>query len=447
MRDGRRDPRRRRARHRAGRAVRRRAARRPRASWTCRRRRRSMPCGDAGSCADFFEHGFAAARTCAAWTARASTRSCCTRRSGCSCRSSPSSTRRIGRRVPRVQRLDRRLLRDRPGPPGRRRRSCRSPTCALAVDAAARRRARPARRDGAPQPPLRPQPRRPAYDPLYDVLEEHRPRARRCTRASACAAPTIGRDRQRDVRHPPRLSHPMEQMAAMASLCSTARSNGTRACGSRSSSRAPGWLPYWLARLDGHAEWMRDTETAGLSLHAVGVLRPPVRDLHRPRRPAGGVDRRRRSAPTTWCGPATSRTPTPCTRTRSSSFLNESAEHGLDGAELDAVLWDTPVASTGWRTASARPEAGSRHGRHGRRHAHCGREAFPRHEWERAYDLLRAADADSRLGPEDLEQLAEGRVGLATTPTCSTRSNGPRSGSLTPGIGGAQRRVALRLRG
>jgi predicted TIM-barrel fold metal-dependent hydrolase len=26
-----------------------------------------------------------------------------------------------------------------------------------------------------------------------------------------------------------------------------------------------------------------------------------------------------------------------------SSFLKESAEHGLDGAELDAVLWDTPI--------------------------------------------------------------------------------------------------------
>ena len=27
-----------------------------------------------------------------------------------------------------------------------------------------------------------------------------------------------------------------------------------------------GWLPYWLARLDEHREWMADTECAGLSL-------------------------------------------------------------------------------------------------------------------------------------------------------------------------------------
>jgi class 3 adenylate cyclase len=37
----------------------------------------------------------------------------------------------------------------------------------------------------------------------------------------------------------------------------------------------------------------------------------------------------------------------------------------------------------------------------------AGREAFTRHEWERAYDLFHAADADGQLPPEDLEQLAE----------------------------------------
>jgi class 3 adenylate cyclase len=37
----------------------------------------------------------------------------------------------------------------------------------------------------------------------------------------------------------------------------------------------------------------------------------------------------------------------------------------------------------------------------------AGREAFARHEWEQAYEVLRASDADTRLGPEDLECLAE----------------------------------------
>jgi class 3 adenylate cyclase len=36
----------------------------------------------------------------------------------------------------------------------------------------------------------------------------------------------------------------------------------------------------------------------------------------------------------------------------------------------------------------------------------AGREAFARHEWEPAYELLSASDAESPLGPEDLEMLA-----------------------------------------
>jgi class 3 adenylate cyclase len=37
----------------------------------------------------------------------------------------------------------------------------------------------------------------------------------------------------------------------------------------------------------------------------------------------------------------------------------------------------------------------------------AGREAHTRHEWEQAYELLRAVDADAPLGPEDLERLAD----------------------------------------
>jgi class 3 adenylate cyclase len=37
----------------------------------------------------------------------------------------------------------------------------------------------------------------------------------------------------------------------------------------------------------------------------------------------------------------------------------------------------------------------------------AGREAFARHEWDQAYERLRAAEADTSLGPEDLERLAD----------------------------------------
>jgi class 3 adenylate cyclase len=36
-----------------------------------------------------------------------------------------------------------------------------------------------------------------------------------------------------------------------------------------------------------------------------------------------------------------------------------------------------------------------------------GRDAHARHEWDRAYNLLRSVDGDSPLGPEDLERLAD----------------------------------------
>jgi hypothetical protein len=132
----------------------------------------------------------------------------------------------------------------------------------------------------------------------------------------------------------------MEQMAAMASLVLEGALNVTRAFGSRLES-GTGWLPYWLARSTDTPSGCTTPETAGLSLtpseyftRQCMISTDPTTRWRR--------GRCRRWAPTTSCGPVTSRTPTPCTR-RGRSFLNESAEHGLDGAELDAVLWDTPV--------------------------------------------------------------------------------------------------------
>jgi hypothetical protein len=37
----------------------------------------------------------------------------------------------------------------------------------------------------------------------------------------------------------------------------------------------------------------------------------------------------------------------------------------------------------------------------------AGREAHGRHEWEQAYELFRAVDAETPLEPDDLERLAD----------------------------------------
>jgi predicted TIM-barrel fold metal-dependent hydrolase len=101
------------------------------------------------------------------------------------------------------------------------------------------------------------------YDPLYAdlaaaglVLAVHE---------GLGAGGTIGRDRAESfvIRHA--LSHPLEQMAAMASLMLDGALERHPTLRVAFLESGTGWLPYWLARLDEHAEWMRDSECADLS--------------------------------------------------------------------------------------------------------------------------------------------------------------------------------------
>jgi predicted TIM-barrel fold metal-dependent hydrolase len=104
-----------------------------------------------------------------------------------------------------------------------------------------------------------------AFDPLYDALEEtglvlgvHE--------ALGVRAPTIGRDRFEGFAARHMCSHPLEQMSAAVALLLGGvleRHDTLRVAFLESGT---GWLPYWLARLDEHREWMESTECAGLSL-------------------------------------------------------------------------------------------------------------------------------------------------------------------------------------
>jgi uncharacterized protein len=104
-----------------------------------------------------------------------------------------------------------------------------------------------------------------AFDPLYDALEEtglvlgvHE--------ALGVRAPTIGRDRFDGFAARHACSHPLEQMTAAVALLLGGvleRHEQLRVAFLESGT---GWLPYWLARLDEHREWMEGTECAGLSL-------------------------------------------------------------------------------------------------------------------------------------------------------------------------------------
>ena len=75
---------------------------------------------------------------------------------------------------------------------------------------------------------------------------------------------TIGTDRFDGFALRHALSHPMEQMAAMASLFLEGSLERHPTMKVAFLESGTGWLPYWLHRLDEHAEWATE-ECAGLS--------------------------------------------------------------------------------------------------------------------------------------------------------------------------------------
>ncbi len=180
-----------------------------------------------------------------------------------------------------------------------------------------------------------------AYDPLYDALEETG-LVLAVHEGLGLKGDTIGRDVSETfaVRHA--MSHPMEQMAAMASLVlegALERHPNLRVAFLESGT---GWLPYWLARLDNHAEWMEETETAGLTLTPSEYFARQCVICTDPDDPlAAWVVSEVGADHVMWASDFPH--PDALYPEAVASFLKESAEHGLDGADLDAVLWDTPM--------------------------------------------------------------------------------------------------------
>ena len=179
------------------------------------------------------------------------------------------------------------------------------------------------------------------YDPLYDALQEaglvfavHE--------GLGVRGPTIGREVSETfaVRHA--ISHPMEQMAAMASLVlegALERHDALRVAFLESGT---GWLPYWLARLDNHDEWMHESETAALSLTPSEYFARQCVICTDPDDPlAAWVVTQVGADHMMWASDFPH--PDALYPEAVTSFLKESAEHGLGGADLDTVLWDTPV--------------------------------------------------------------------------------------------------------
>jgi predicted TIM-barrel fold metal-dependent hydrolase len=105
-----------------------------------------------------------------------------------------------------------------------------------------------------------------AWSPLYDALEETGGVLAVHEALGVRTGNTIGSDRFTGFAARHTCSHPLEQMtAAVALLLGGVLERHPRLKVAFLES-GTGWLPYWLARLDDHREWMRDTECADLSL-------------------------------------------------------------------------------------------------------------------------------------------------------------------------------------
>ena len=201
-----------------------------------------------------------------------------------------------------------------------------------------------------------------AFDPLYEVMAGEGLILAVHEGLGLRGGPTIGSDRFTGFATRHALSHPLEQMAAMASLMldgALERHPGLKVAFLESGT---GWLPYWLARLDGHREWMADSECAELSRAPSEYFARQCVISSDPDDPLCawvvgevGADH------VLWASDFPH--PDALYPEAAASFLKEAAEHGLAGADLAAVLWDTPLRFYG---LEERFGAGAEAGRPGR---------------------------------------------------------------------------------
>jgi predicted TIM-barrel fold metal-dependent hydrolase len=175
-----------------------------------------------------------------------------------------------------------------------------------------------------------------AYDPLYAFLADaglilavHE--------GLGLRGPTIGADRFTSFTARHLLSHPMEQMAAMASLVldgALDRHPNLRVAFLESGT---GWLPYWLHRLDEHLVWAGiDRRPASVAFADQCVISTEADDeLVR------GVVDRVGADHVLWASDFPH--PDALFPDAATTFVSEARGQGLDDEDLATILWDSPV--------------------------------------------------------------------------------------------------------
>jgi predicted TIM-barrel fold metal-dependent hydrolase len=179
-----------------------------------------------------------------------------------------------------------------------------------------------------------------AYDPLYDALEETG-LVLSVHEGLGLRGDTIGRDRFDGFALRHACSHPLEQMAAMASLVldgALERHPRLRVAFLESGT---GWVPYWLSRLDDHREWMAESETKDLSLSASEYFaRQCVVSSDPEDRLAAESVRFLGADHVVWASDF------PHPDAEFPGAVAEFCEHasGIEQDDLDAVFWSTPLS-------------------------------------------------------------------------------------------------------
>jgi predicted TIM-barrel fold metal-dependent hydrolase len=182
-----------------------------------------------------------------------------------------------------------------------------------------------------------------AYDPLYETLAAEGLVLAVHEGLGVRGGPTIGADRFPGFALRHLCSHPMEQMAAAASLMlggALERHPGLRVAFLESGTA---WLPYWLSRLDQHRDWLRDGECRDLALAPSEYFARQCTISSDPEdRLVGWSVARLGADHVVWA----SDFPHPDAEFPDAvdEFLEAAAESGLAGAALDRVLWDSSVA-------------------------------------------------------------------------------------------------------
>jgi predicted TIM-barrel fold metal-dependent hydrolase len=176
----------------------------------------------------------------------------------------------------------------------------------------------------------------PAYDPLYAFLAEAG-LVLAVHEGLGLRGPTIGADRFTSFTARHLLSHPMEQMAAMASLVLDGALDRHPTLKVAFLESGTGWLPYWLHRLDEHLEWAGGGRRPASQAFAEQCVISTEADDDL----VGDVIGRVGADHVLWASDFPH--PDALFPDAATSFVGEARRQGVSDEDLATVLWDAPL--------------------------------------------------------------------------------------------------------